>query len=108
MHQLIPAAPTASAGYAAISPDEVAAKIRFRARSVSNPLQLGAPRRGPPVMQDPTLGCIGQLAVTGRLMAVGASKARQAEASTHWTDWEPASGQRQASGQVCRIQRPDR
>jgi hypothetical protein len=45
MHQLIPAAPTASAGYAAISPDEVAAKIRFRARSVSNPLQLGTPRR---------------------------------------------------------------
>jgi len=56
----------------------------------------------------PTLGCIGQLAVTGRLMAVAASKARQAEASTRWTDWEPASGQHQASGQVCRIQWPDR
>src|SRR6185369_11575806 len=46
-------------------------------------------------MQDPTLGCIGQLAVTGRLMAVAASEARQAEASTRWTDWEPASGQHQ-------------
>jgi len=55
-----------------------------------------------------TLGCIGQLAVTGRLMAVAASEARQAEASTRWTDWEPASGQHQASGQVCRIQWPDR